>query len=112
MTKLNSIKKYVAWFAIWLSVIVSIWYAANSWSIWVLFEENTTDSNWSSTSHYRLDWKNIKDWTVTSNELAPNSVTNVKIANDSVWASELIETDNYTVASLTTNWSIQSGKNS
>jgi len=91
MSTISSIKKYVIWFFIWLSVIVSVWYAANTGSIWELFKVITTDNNWSTTSNYRLDWTNIQDWTVTVNELAPNSVTNVKMADNSVTTNEIVD---------------------
>ena len=81
MGKINSIKKYITWFTIWLSLVVSIWYAANSGSIGELFQIVNNDSNGTLGNSYRLNWANIAD----------NTVTNAELDNS----------DNYTVNSMT-----------
>lgn len=72
---MKNIKKYSIWFILWVSLISTIWFAANSWSLGSLFTKISWNENGSNaTGQYRLEWTNIKDWTVTNYELANNSV--------------------------------------
>ncbi len=64
---MNNIKKYIIWFILWISLISWLAYAADTWTIWALFEKVWW--NW------LLKWENIKEWTISKQKLE-NSVQN------------------------------------
>lgn len=68
MLKINKVKSYAIWFIAWLSTIGLIAYAADSWTIWTLFEKL-------SDGKYSL----VAD-TVWSKQITDNSIQNEDIA--------------------------------
>lgn len=82
MKKAVWFKKYTIGFVLWLSLVSSVWYAANSGSIGSLFEL----IGWS----YKLSWEHIKDDTITS----------IKMSEDSVWNRIIKNHSNFTMKNL------------
>jgi hypothetical protein len=71
------------WIVVWVSLTLTAWvYAAGTNGLlWDLFNFiSSWNENWITVSNlYRLDWKNIEDWSITSYELANASVTVPKL---------------------------------
>ena len=90
MKKLENIKYVIVWIVLWLWLIWLTSYAAvtQPWTIWELFEKitiwSTENSNNIITETYRLNGKNILDDSITSYELADNSVDTASIINYNV----------------------------
>lgn len=107
---MKEIKKYILWFITWILLVWSIAYWANSWSIWELFSVTTSDSNWSVTSDFRLDWENIKDNTVWNAELIDNPTFSLVTANqynlnsDISYKENIKNLDNSLENILSINW--------
>lgn len=100
---MKDLKKYIIWFIIWLSLISSIAYAANTWSIWSLFEniswiwylkvdsikDDTIDS--SKIKDETITSADIKDWEISTSDLASDSVTSNKIKDGTIIEDDLDE---------------------
>ena len=100
-------KYLLMWIIIWLSFIWITTYAAWNWSIWGLFQ-NVSGIGW------RLIWTNIKDETITSNQIKDNTIkqddlgTNLSSSIDQIrtnsWKilsnTDLIETNSWKIAGI------------
>ncbi len=60
---MKNIKKYILWLIVWIMSAWLITYAADTWTIWSLFEQ-LPSWNWV------LNWNNIKDATIAKVKLS------------------------------------------
>jgi len=89
----NKTKNIIIWIIIWVSIIWWWVFAAQKWSIWDLFHYGIED-NWSATSNWRLFWENIKDETITTNEIKDwevktSDLWSSAVTSEKIWAWEV-----------------------
>ncbi len=83
----------------------------NAKYLWILAKAANSDKlDWiDSTGFIQVNttWDQILDGTIDSSEIENNTLTSLDLAPNSVWASELREAESYTINNLSTNWYIR-----
>jgi len=79
--KIFNYKEYIIWFIIWLGMLTWYTYASSEWTIWHLFEKVWT--------RWYLVWNNIKNLSITRDQLWTDSVITSKILNWNVTEEKL-----------------------
>ena len=92
--------KYFTKKQIWIIVTTvllmsSVVYANTWWTIWSLFQYV---NNWIETG-YRLLWTNILDGTITSDEIATNSIWNDELDNNDSFSMNTVLANQYNLSS-------------